>query len=106
MSKPKLTSLLFLGFIGRIAETLTNQKRVSMSGNRVDNNFICSSVTVTVFTSLFKFLPCLLKLSLFGCFLRFEFGIFFTKTFNLFFQGFFMGGESTFFIAFSSKLFN
>lgn len=24
MSKPKLTSLLFLGFIGRIAETLTN----------------------------------------------------------------------------------
>lgn len=24
MSKPKLTSLLFLGFIGRIAETLTS----------------------------------------------------------------------------------
>ena len=31
-----------------------NQKRVSMSGNMLDNNLICSSVTVTVFTSFFK----------------------------------------------------
>ena len=28
MSKAKLTSLLFLGFIGRIAETLTDSKRI------------------------------------------------------------------------------
>ena len=62
-----------------------------MSGNMFDNNFICSSVTVTVFTSFFKFLSRFFKLSLFGCFLRFQFGIFFTKTFYLFFQGLFIG---------------
>ena len=32
---------------------LNDQKRVSMSGNRVDNNSFCSSVTVTVATSFF-----------------------------------------------------
>ena len=29
MSKPKLTSLLFLGFIGRVAETLTNLAQIA-----------------------------------------------------------------------------
>lgn len=30
MSKPKLTSLLFLGFIGRIAETLTHDRIINL----------------------------------------------------------------------------
>ena len=34
MSKPKLTSLLFLGFIGRIAETLTIAAYNKFFGNR------------------------------------------------------------------------
>ena len=31
---------------------LNNQKRVSMSGNIVDNKLLYSSVTITVFTSI------------------------------------------------------
>lgn len=34
MSKPKLTSLLFLGFIGRIAETLTIAAYNKFFGNK------------------------------------------------------------------------
>ena len=45
---------------------LNYQKRVSMSGNRADNNFICSSVKVTVSTSFFlsSFLISLISASL------------------------------------------
>lgn len=64
-----------------------------MSGNRLESNLRCSSVTVIVGPSFFKLFLQILSFGLVGLFWGFKsalkLGVLFTKTFQLLFGGLF-----------------